>query len=369
LILIGPVFQRMFQPRITFNKRIEIAVSSVLLLLCATFAAGQSTSLEYPTPVTGSEISGVITARDVGDSRLTRHFYLLSGTTGDLTLTLQYSNLDGDVDLFTVGTMRPLAKIAMVAGDRPISAGRTVFLRLEEKLILRIEARTANDDPGQYRVNFSGTFLALAAQDAPPDDPQVTSKSSSTSRRRVTSSGQVIVEPDPPPVAKVIPPKPPPTVPTPKPKLTAKTGRGAATTPAKPPAGTGSTTGTANARGKRPVRKPPPAKTPPPAEGDTTAPTETAEAADPPSTPPPVTPKRGSTRRGSAPGAPAPEPAPDPMANARLVVETRDGMRREHFMRDVRRFTVERGLLLVLLKDGTSEREPMSNVQRVTIEP
>jgi hypothetical protein len=78
--------------------------------------------LDFPTPVTGDEISGVITARDIGDSG-DPPLYMLSGTTGDLTLSVEYTNLDGDIDVFTASNMRPLAKIGTTRSvNRAVSA-------------------------------------------------------------------------------------------------------------------------------------------------------------------------------------------------------------------------------------------------------
>lgn len=315
----------------------------VFLLATAVVSLAQSTSLDFPTPVVANEISGSIEARDIGDSRLTRHFYRLSGTTGDLNLSINYTNLNGDVDIFTADTMRPLAKVSLVASDNPVSVDRTIFLRVQESLILRIEARSANDDPGRYRIGFSGTFVASTDTANSPDAPTVSA--AATKGRRVTSSGALIPEP---PVAKVEPPPVPvkeskPVVPA-KPKTTGKTARTTTTQPAKP-ATTGNT-GRTTTTPRKPV-----AKTP------TKPPVESARNT------------RRTTTPTKKPETPAAPPTPDPMANARLVVDTRDGMHREHYLRDVRRFTVEKGQLVVILKNGKTELEPMSNVLKVTIEP
>ena len=53
----------------------------------------------------------------------------------------------------------------------------------------------------------------------------------------------------------------------------------------------------------------------------------------------------------------------------RLIIETRDGMKVERYMTTVRRVTVEYGQLIVVMKDGKVERQPMSNVLRMAIEP
>jgi len=44
-------------------------------------------------------------------------------------------------------------------------------------------------------------------------------------------------------------------------------------------------------------------------------------------------------------------------------------MKVERYMTTVRRVTVENGQLIVITKDGHVERQPMSNVLRMAIEP
>jgi hypothetical protein len=44
-------------------------------------------------------------------------------------------------------------------------------------------------------------------------------------------------------------------------------------------------------------------------------------------------------------------------------------MRIERYMTTVRRVTVEKGLIVVITKEGKIERQPLANVQRMAIEP
>jgi hypothetical protein len=68
--------------------------------------------------------------------------------------------------------------------------------------------------------------------------------------------------------------------------------------------------------------------------------------------------------------APAPSSAPaTTTASPRLIIETRDGMRVERFMNTVRRVTVEGGQVVVITKDGKIERQPLTNILRMSIEP
>ncbi len=71
-----------------FVFRITTAVA-VVLLLSGLSASAQSTDVRSPTEVDGSEIVGAIPARDIGDARLTDHFYTFNGLPGDLFITIE----------------------------------------------------------------------------------------------------------------------------------------------------------------------------------------------------------------------------------------------------------------------------------------
>ena len=136
----------------------------VLLLLLISFSGnirGQSIDIGAPSPVHTSEVVGRIVARDLGDARLTDHFYALAGNPGDLLLTVESRNLNGDIDVFTAVGLKPLLKFSVYAeSSEPITKG--VFLRRRVDLILRVEARTPNDDEGTYQIRFGGSFEPLA---------------------------------------------------------------------------------------------------------------------------------------------------------------------------------------------------------------
>jgi hypothetical protein len=332
------------------------ALFACLFLSLVLFAAGaraQSANVDQPTPVTANQIAGQITPRDIGDSRLTRHFYLLVGTPGDLVITVESRNLNGDIDLFQSGTLRPLAKVSMYAGELSTSTSKSIYLRQRENIILRVEARTPNDDKGEYRVSFSGGFEALAAPVVEPGaaTESLPATTSSAPRRgntrRVSSVGARIEEPEPP-------------VETAKTEPT-ETSAGASSEEANRPAGDGDL----------------PANTSPGA-------VTTARIQRPPS------PRANRRRRGratpsappqtatqnTAPGTTATEDAPPMLtqpsgieAGAKLIIETRDGMRVERFMSTVRRVTVENGQIVVITRDGKVTRHPMTNVTRMAIEP
>src|SRR5919109_943825 len=130
------------------------------LFLVATSVCAQSIDPNAPFPVRSNTVTGQIAARDLGDARLTDHYYAFTGTPGDLLITIQAINLNGDLDVFTAVTLRPLLKLSLYAeSTSPVTKG--IYLRKREDLILRIEARSPNDDPGTYRLYFGGAFEAL----------------------------------------------------------------------------------------------------------------------------------------------------------------------------------------------------------------
>jgi hypothetical protein len=51
------------------------------------------------------------------------------------------------------------------------------------------------------------------------------------------------------------------------------------------------------------------------------------------------------------------------------VLELRDGTRIVREMSEVRRVAVEGRLVVIVLKNGRVERQPLANVQRMSIEP
>ncbi len=331
--------QKFLQTILHVTKR--IAIATLLMLVVTLVASAQSTNIEFPTPVTSGEISGEIIARDIGDPRLTRYFYLLTGTPGDLFLTVESNNLNGDVDLFTAGTLRPLAKLSMYAGLSTSSTSRSIYLRRRETLILRVEARSANDDPGRYRIRFSGGFEPLAETTPAPENVEPTvSESRDKNARRVNSAGARLNEEPPAVSSRELETLSPATAV--RDEEEAAAAKPEATEPAKPaPTRPTRTTRTGRTRTPRNTRR---------------TPSTTAK----------------KTEQPAATTNTTPEPAPaatEARVGPRLIIETTDGMRVERYMSQVRRMTVEKGLLIVVTNDGKIERRAMSNILRVTIEP
>ena len=303
----------------------------------------QSTDAERPSPVTSNEITGSITARDIGDSRLTRHFFILTGTPGDLVFSVESRNLDGDIDLFQAGTLRPLAKVSMYAGELATSTSKSIYLRQRETIILRVEARTPNDREGSYRVRFSGGFEAMAAP--PPEATEAVAATQPTPPRRdrntqrVNSVGARIDEPEPVETAKTAEPDSQSTDSArPDDSATPATNN---TTTTPEPVTTARRPAPPNPRGRRRRGRVTPQQ-------------------------PPATTSPDSTTTSTDPGEP---PVTVTEAGPKLIIETRDGMRIERYMSGVRRVTVERGQIVVVTNDGKISRHPMTNVLRMSIEP
>jgi hypothetical protein len=326
------------------SKTIRSWVLFAALLFTAPSLCAQSLDANTPAPVRNNTVDGSIAARDLGDSRMTHHYFAFTGTPGDLTITVQTQNLNGDIDVFTATTLRPLLKITLYAeGSSPVTKG--IYLRKRESLVLRIEARSPNDDAGTYRLFFGGSFEPVIGgpdiDSAETEIPRTETPVTDRGTRRVSSVGARINEPPPAEVAAAPTPEP-----TPEPAPEAKP----VETPereAEKPAETESV-------------KPPPARNPrgrrPPARRTTPRSTETARR--PVEEPKPPEPK---------PADPKPEPAPE--MGPRLVIETTDGTLINRPMSGVKRVTVENGQVVVVGRDGKIERVLLANVLRMTISP
>ena len=351
----------------------------VLLLLWATGArvSAQSTDPNVPTPIRGTNVLGKIAARDLGDSRLTDHYYTFRGTPGDLLITVNSRNLNGDVDVFTAATLRPLLKLTLYAeSTSPVTKG--IYLRKSEDLVLRVEARSPNDDEGTYQFVFGGSFQPIyggedIAQTEPVTTAATPTPSAARKTKRVSSVGATIEEP-PEPVTEVA------AAPTPEPAPEAK----ASESPAPPVVEKGAepeprkVTPTPRAsRTRRPAgrRATTPAARPPVTtaeevkkEEQPTAARKEEQPATEPAEPKPST--RSSARRGSSTArATKPPPEPVPETGPRLIIETNDGTLINRAMSNVRRVTVENGQVVVLNRDGTTNRILLANVVRMTIQP
>ncbi|MBA3439275.1 MAG: hypothetical protein H0T92_05335 [Pyrinomonadaceae bacterium] len=326
------------------QKQLETLIATLMLVFAATIeVATQSTDVSFPTAVVVNEIDGRILPRDIGDARLTRHFYIFTGTPGDLVVTVESKNLNGDVDVFATG-MRPLAKITLYAGADSSTATKSIYLRRQESLILRVEARSMNDAEGTYRIRFDGAFAPASGEMIAQSEnnrltvPVVSSKQ--PSGRRVTSVGGT-VEAD---------------------SNEAKTNEVIETKDKE---------SSSSASASVAVAESEPKPSPPVETITTPRPVVVRATRTRPRRPRPGRVRGDSLPRRSAPATkPVPSPTPPiPTISTRLIIETRDGERLEREMSTVRRITVENGQLIIVMKDGKSQKQSMTNVLRMAIEP
>jgi len=366
------------QVSLTIMKQVVLSLGLVLITcLVAPVSRGQSLDISAPARVRTNEVAGTIAARDLGDSRLTDHFYAFTGIPGDVLITVQAKNLNGDVDVFTAGTLRPLLKFTLYAeSSSPIT--KSIYLRKRQDLVLRVEARTPSDDEGIYQIRFGGSFepipgeALIAGTETPAEESATRVPTRRTTGRRVSSVGARINEPPPPPEEVVATPTPEPTPePTPSdvPVATATPER---TVEAEKPAPT------PRRRGRAPSGR---RRSPPPAarqaeEEKAVSNTENKEGTVAPVAPvasepeaKPATTDRRRGRRGATTSA-APSPVePEPQTGPRLIIEMQDGTRVERFMSTVRRVTVENNQIVVVGKEGKTVRIRMTEVVRMAIEP
>ena len=340
------------------TKRLTRTACGVVLLLVS-FAASawaQSTDVAWPSPVRTNQVVGAITARDLGDPRLTDHFYAFIGTPGDVLITVDSRNLNGDIDVFTFSGLRPLLKFTVYAGSSsPIT--KSIYLRKQEDLILRVEGRTPNDDDAVYRLHFGGAFEPITsgplAEHEDATQPESAVATSGKGGRRVSSVGARIEEPRTE-VAEAPTPEPTP-VESSEPKA-------AATKPTS-----------RNSRTRRPAsRRTRPVEPAKPEETAAKGETEDKPPAENPENEPkiPAKGRRPTRRSASARAAARPPVSQEPEdSGPRLIIETSDGTLVDRYMSSVRRVTVENGQVVVVGKDGKIQRIPLASVVRMTISP
>jgi len=321
-------------------------------------ARAQSTDADVASPVRANTINGQIAALDVGDARSTRHFYRFSGRQGDLIITVESENLNGGVDLFAANGLRPLTQFVLfAAGQTPSRATKSVYLRQPEELVLRVEARSPNDDAGNYRIKFDGAFEVAqggatdgeSSSELAADSSTTQPGSRSGNTRRVTSVGGRVAPDETARREEAVATKAPDATPTtpPSSEIPPPTEEPAPAAPAPV-----ARRGTAPQRGRR---RPSSRRTAPPRRSTTT------RRGSAPSTARTTTP----TPRTATPDAPPAQPVTSP----RLIIETRDGARIERSMSGVRRVTVDNNQLVIILNNGKVERQAMTNVLRFSIEP
>jgi hypothetical protein len=342
------------------------ATTLFFLLFVYVAADAQSTDPNFPTNVTANEINGTIKARDIGDPRSTSFYYALGGGQGDLFINVVSRNFAGDIDIFAADGLRPLTKMVVFADGNANETGRLIYLRKEEKLILRIQGRTPNDDPATFKIKFGGSFIALTGNDE-GDTPKIAQAGEvNETGVRVNSVGTIVeVVPKPTPVKKPVE-----TVakvratPAPKEEKTRPEPPTVSVTENIPAAPNRTEPGKAN--------QPKPTKLSP-AKKSAAEPATVFGGRKPKSTA--DRPKASAASPKTQPNKPAPKapPArevtiPDPLASIRLVVLLKDGNSIERPMSEVLKFSVDKGVLTVIAKDGSTVHYPILDVAKVTIE-
>src|SRR5215471_6648102 len=182
-----------------YVSKLIIALSFLILFGFFGFTEGvcaQSTDQALPTPILANDINGKIVALDLGDPRATRHFYAFGASPGDLLVTVDSKNLNGDVDVFTAITFRPLMKTTVYASSQTGTVTKGIYLRAHQILILRVEARTPNDDPGTYHIRFGGSFEPFSGGIPVAENTENTESSTQkTASNRLSSVGATIPRP------------------------------------------------------------------------------------------------------------------------------------------------------------------------------
>lgn len=346
----------------------------------------QSTSQDFPTPVTSSEISGTIKARDLGDSRLTSYYFALNGEQGDLFINLVTRNFTGDIDVFAISGMRPMTKIVVYADYGEAETGRAIYLRKSEKLLLRIQGRTPNDDEATFRLKFAGSFVATRPEDVPSAPELPTVGSENRGGIRVNSVGTILPQPPRPvenveekaravseTLASAEKVEKPSSTEDAKPIDTeerrsrpevAVTDPVRTEEPPKPPSRR--RTNSARRRASDPPARASSEKPPAETAAETAKPVDTKPAEkEPAKSGSPAFRTLANSRRPSSAKKPA---EPDPLESISLVIQFKDGNTLEKKMSEVFKFSVDKGVLTVVLKSGSVSRYPIVEVAKVTIE-
>jgi hypothetical protein len=354
----------------------EFSFIVCVVLGSAMAVAAQSTDIAYPTALTESQLSGQIRARDLGDPRLTTYYYTFNGAQGDLFVNVLTKNLSGSIDVFAADGMRPLTRITVYADLSSSETGRVVYLRKPEKLILRIEGRTPNDDPAEFQIKFAGGFEAAVPKPDEPPVPKVGDLPVNESGIRVNSVGTIIaVVPKSAPSPKAEPSdvRRSETAETEKnddaPVVTEakKESEQPKSRPEKTKEETSPTVSTRNRSANRSNRKSTPS---------TTRATKTVGRGDSTTAKPDDNPASSeNTRTGKKPPrvvvtdeTKAVQPKADPLENVRLVIIFKDGTKVERPMTEVLRFTADQSTLTIVNKNGRTARFSILEVASVSIQ-
>lgn len=359
--------------------RSVLAGAFMTVAVCTILA--QSSDQAFPTAVTENQLTGQIKARDIGDARLTTYYFTFNGTQGDLFINLVTKNLSGSIDVFTADGMRPLTKILVYADLSASETGRVIYLRKPEKLILRVEGRTPNDDPAEFQIKFAGGFEAAVPRTDEPPVPKVGDLPPNESGVRVNSVGTIIAvipKPTPSPkaeseeVAKREEPAPEKVEEKPSvvenkesEELKPETKTSANTT--KPSKTTTRRNTRSRATAKTPVKIQPAEET---KKSEIAAETETKKEPEKieKSTKPTKKPSRVVVTDSTAKLPPSTTTQSNPLANVNLVIMFKDGTKVQRPMTEVLRFTADQTTLTIINKNGRIAKFSILEVASVTIQ-
>jgi hypothetical protein len=314
----------------------------VAIAFFAISSAGQSSDQNFPSPVTESQIASTIRARDMGDARLTTHYWVFDGAQGDLFINVVTQNFSGEINVYQASDLKPLTQMVMYADTGVSETGRVIYMRRPGRLMLRVQGRTPNDDPATYSIKFAGSFVALASQkqEGPP-----TVGSTEETGIKVNSVGTIIAAPP-----KTLP------VATPSPERQSEVN----TAVTMPPTPREDEATTEPKSGQTPAK-----------ENDANVHTVfgNKSAKVTVTNAPPSAPARPPATR-TTPGRPSGRAVTttDPMAGYRLVIVFKDGSRAERDMSAVVRFAYDRGFLSIVGKDGSVDKYPATVVASVTVQ-
>ncbi len=330
--------------------KILVCFAAVLLFVIPTLS--QSSDVNFPTPLTSTAVNATIKPRDIGDGRLTIYYYAFGGDQGDVFINVVTKNFDGDIDVFTADNMRPLTKMVIYSDSSANETGRLIYLRKTEKLLLRIEGRPPDDRPATIQVKFGGSFVAMKGM--PGSETAVpTVATGELGNVRVNSVGTIISVPE---VKK-------PELKTPPTETVAATLK----KETKKPVG-----GDAADREKivPSVKTPKPGKpkavvTRPLDDQEKTV--ETEKEIKEPTAVVEKKPKPKNTAKVEKPFTSSEKEKADPLASIRLVIAFKNGDKLERPLSEVLKFSVDKGVLTVIAKDGGIRRYSMLDVAEVTI--
>lgn len=343
------------------KKYFASVLFGLLVLISADTSLAQSTSVEFPSAVSTNEIRGTIQPRDLGDARLTTYYFTFGGTQGDIFINIAARNFNGDIDLYLAEGLRPISKITFYGDSDLTETGRVIYLRKPERLILRVQGRTPDDNPATFQIKFAGSFVAVkdSGENRQPELPTV--KKNDTTGIRVNSVG-TIIEVKPTPEAK---------------ETIAENKKEETETPEKsdeekaPKVVVTDDLGNKNAEEENKEKAEEIAKTgekktvDAPAKDKTTVANTRRNSRR--TTPPKKTSAEKTDKTNSETGKP-PSTAVNPLESVRLIVLLKNGEKIEFPMTEVFRFSLNNGILTIITKDGKIIRHPIIDVQKMTVE-